>query len=169
MKSVLKPNFAVILAVLWMPTAWSQNNQSVYEGFTEPRYDIMVAATEIGRLEEVLVEAGDRVEQGQTIARLEDSLQKSSVEIARLQAQMRGDTEAATAEAMLQQTRYSHIHQLAGEKVARPNELLRTKPICKLPGHGKRPPWNKTSSVSSNLSDTNCNWPGAWSWHRWRA
>jgi RND family efflux transporter MFP subunit len=132
MNSLLKPSLAVILPLLWIPIAWSQSNQSVYEGFTEPRFDIMVAATEIGRLEEVLVEPGDRVEQGQTIARLEDSLQASSVKTARLQARMRGDSDGARAEVMLHQTRFDHIRELAAEQVARPNELLRAEADLKI-------------------------------------
>ena len=104
-----------------------QNSQSVYEGFTQPNFDLMVAATEIGRIEEMLVQEGDRVKRGQTVARLEDALQVASVRIAQLQAEMRGEMEAAQAEVSLRKTRTTQIRQLAGQAMARPDELKRAE------------------------------------------
>ena len=100
---------------------------AVYEGFTKPHFDIMVAATEIGRIDEVLVEEGDRVKKGQVVARLEDSMQRASVRIAELQSTMKGETEAAKAEAFLHRTKTLRIRELAKEEMARPDELLRAE------------------------------------------
>ena len=60
------------LLVVVPSMAWGQTSNSskrpassmVYEGFTEPNHDIMVAATEIGRLESVTVDVGDVVRAG---------------------------------------------------------------------------------------------------------
>ena len=139
----------------------------IYEGFTEPRYDIMVAATEIGRLEDVLVEVGDRVQQGQTIARLEDSLQASSVKIAKLQAEIHGEADAARAEAFLRKTRYDQIRELAADKMARPNELLAPRRTCKSRKPGMRPQRNSRPSANWNSSDMSFNWLVALSRRQW--
>jgi RND family efflux transporter MFP subunit len=99
----------------------------IYEGFTEPRYDIMVAATEIGRIESVSVEVGDRVEAGQEVGHLEDALQASSVRIAQLQTEMTGELEAARAETELHRSRTQTIRKLAADGMARPDELVRAE------------------------------------------
>ncbi len=99
----------------------------VYEGFTEPKHDIMVAATEIGRLESVAVEVGDLVKAGQEIGHLEDALQASSVRIAQLQTEMTGELEAAKAEADLHHSRTMTLRKLAADDVARPDELVRAE------------------------------------------
>jgi RND family efflux transporter MFP subunit len=99
----------------------------IYEGFTEPRHDIMVAATEIGRIEAVEVEVGDRVEAGQEVGHLEDALQASSVKIGRLQAEMTGELEAARAESELHRSRTDTLRKLAADGMARPDELVRAE------------------------------------------
>ena len=99
----------------------------IYEGFTEPRHDVMVAATEIGRLEQLHVEVGDQVDAGQVLGRLENALQLSSVKIAALQASMKGELEAARAEADLNRTRAETLRELAESGMARPDELVRAE------------------------------------------
>jgi RND family efflux transporter MFP subunit len=99
----------------------------IYEGFTEPKYDIMVAATEIGRLDAVTVEVGDHVKAGQVIGRLEDAIQASSVRIAKLQSEMTGELEATKAEAELHQLRTETLRKLAAEGMTRPDELIRAE------------------------------------------
>lgn len=103
------------------------NSQLIYEGFTEPKFDIMVAATEIGRLDEMSVQVGDEVTAGQIIGQLEDALQLSSVRIAQLQTEMQGELEASGAELELHEARTALLRQLAGEGMARPDELARAE------------------------------------------
>lgn len=128
----LRMSVVALCVLLGAPIAQSQVTQEVYEGFTEPRYEIMVAATEIGRLDEVLVEVGDIVRQGQTIARLEDSLQASSVRIAKQQTEMRGEIDAALAETMLHTARRDQLQELAADAMARPTELARAEADLKV-------------------------------------
>ncbi|MCC9603141.1 efflux RND transporter periplasmic adaptor subunit [Stieleria sp. JC731] len=96
-----------------------------YEGFTEPRFDLMLAATEIGRLESVMVEIGDVVEKGQVIAQLEDGLQNEAVATAQWRAQMHGETDAANAETKLKELRLEQLRSLDQQAMARPDELKR--------------------------------------------
>ena len=122
---------AVFVAVcpVWISAAGAQGPSSgmIYEGFTQPRYAVMVAATEIGQLETVYVQIGDLVKAGQTIAQLENSLQESSVKIARNQAKMRGELDAARAEATMHRNRAATVRQLAAKEMARPDELVRAE------------------------------------------
>lgn len=99
----------------------------VYEGFTEPRQDILVAASEIGRLETVDVEVGDRVSEGDVIGRLEDSLQKSAVEVSQIQTEMKGELDATTAEVDLSRSRAVMLRELSSDGMARPDELVRAE------------------------------------------
>ncbi|MEM1069799.1 MAG: efflux RND transporter periplasmic adaptor subunit [Planctomycetota bacterium] len=105
----------------------SPSSQMIYEGFTEARHDVMVAATEIGRLESVSVEVGDEVTTGQVIGQLEDALQQSSVRIAELQISMTGELEASRAEVELHTTRTQLLRKLAADGMARPDELARAE------------------------------------------
>lgn len=96
-----------------------------YEGFTTPKYDIMVAATDIGRLDQVHVKVGDQIRAGQIVAQLEDGLQKEAVATAKWRAQMHGETDAAKAESLLKKQRLEQLQSLAELDSARPDELKR--------------------------------------------
>jgi RND family efflux transporter MFP subunit len=128
--------FALFVAlVLQSPSLWAQTSNvstrptptMIYEGFTEPRHDIMVAATEIGRIESLTVEVGDHVQAGQEIGQLEDALQASSVQIAQHQASMTGELDATGAEVELHQSRTQSLRKLAADGMARPDELSRAE------------------------------------------
>jgi RND family efflux transporter MFP subunit len=98
-----------------------------YDGFTEPAKDVLVSALEIGRLESVLVNVGDRVKVGQVLATLEDSLQVIGVEVAKQQLEMKGEVDSATAEYQLHVNRTAQLRSLAARGTARPDELLRAE------------------------------------------
>lgn len=102
-------------------------DQSVYEGFTEPEHQIMIAADEAGVLKSIDVKVGDRVRAGQLIATLDDELQASAVEIATYQAFMTGERDAAGAEAELNQARVEQLRTLSRNGMARPDELARAE------------------------------------------
>lgn len=130
------PAWIAVLAVVTVPSAAiGQINRTgarqaptmIYEGFTEPRYAIMVAATEIGRLNTVTVEIGDVVKEGQVIGQLEDALQASSVRIAQLQTTMVGELMATEAEAQLHRERAEKLRQLHNDGMARPDEVARAE------------------------------------------
>lgn len=99
----------------------------VYDGIIQPRYDILVAALEDGRLLSIDVRVGDHVQAGQVIGRLDDALQRSAVEIATLQSAMTGERDATRAEVELNQRRAGQIEALARDGAARPDELQRSR------------------------------------------
>jgi len=99
----------------------------VYDGFTRPLYDVMVAASEAGLLRSVLVEEGDFVEKGQVIARLDDEMQRSSVDIAMRQASMQGAVDAAVAELSLHEQRLRMLRELEAKNMSRPDEIRRAE------------------------------------------
>lgn len=103
-----------------------------FDGFVEPLDDIHVAALEMGNLKEVRVQVGDRVQAGDVIAVLDDSLQSSAVEIARLQTRMRGPYEAAAAELELHAARLEKLRRLQTEGLVRPDELRRAEADLKI-------------------------------------
>jgi RND family efflux transporter MFP subunit len=102
-------------------------SQGVYEGFTEPRQDILVAATEIGRLESLAVKVGDRVTAGEVVGQLDDALQILALEMAEQGVQMHGERDAAEAEVNRSQTRVEQLRKLSQLGNARPDELARAE------------------------------------------
>ena len=116
-----------VLLVLWTTSSVAQGPAVSYDGFTEPCYTVFVAAMEIGRLEEVAVKVGDKVNEGDVIARLEDASQVSSLKIAKFQATMRGELEAARAERDLQLAKVTNLRTLSSELMTRPDELSRAE------------------------------------------
>ncbi len=102
-------------------------DQSVYEGFTEPEHDILVAANDVGVLKSITVVVGERVRAGQVIATLDDDLQASAVQIAAFQATMTGERDAANAEIQLHQNRFESLKALYRDGMARPDEIARAE------------------------------------------
>jgi RND family efflux transporter MFP subunit len=117
----------ILLSTCVISTAQSQQSQLVYDGFTEPKYDILVAANEIGRVENVYVTEGDLIRQGDVVAKLEDSLQAASVRISEHQSTMLGEIEAAKAEVAMHTARAQSIRELADDQMAPPTELARAE------------------------------------------
>lgn len=98
-----------------------------YIGYTIPKHDVMVAATEIGRLGKVHVKIGDRVSKEQVVASLEDGLQREAVTTAKWRSEMRGELDAAKAEVDLAKLRLEQLERLAEQDVARPDEVKRAR------------------------------------------
>jgi RND family efflux transporter MFP subunit len=100
---------------------------SVHEGFTIPKFDVLVAASELGRLQVLDVKVGDEVKKGDLIGSLEDTVQVASVRFSTAQANMTGEWETAKAEVKLNQLRVGKLRQLSAERMARPDELARAE------------------------------------------
>ena len=62
------------------------NPQAAHVGLVRPSQRVVVHAPLDGRLAELLVDEGQRVEAGQTLGRMEDDVQRAAVEAARLRA-----------------------------------------------------------------------------------
>lgn len=120
----------LFLSIMWLcmlTMATAQAPSVSYDGFTEPSYNILVAAMELGRIESVAVKVGDRVNEGDVIASLESELQVSAVKIAKMQTTMRGELDAATAERDLQLAKVKALRTLKDEAMTRPDELSRAE------------------------------------------
>ena len=103
-----------------------------YDGFTQPRHEIMLAADEMGRLETVNVIVGQRIEAGHLVAGLEDALQVASLKTAVIQADMVGELDAAKVERELNEIRTKKLRTLAANGMARPDELRRAEADWKI-------------------------------------
>ena len=77
------------------PTTGRVSLSAEYDGFTEPKYDLLVAASEMGRIQSIEVKIGDHVKKGQLLAKLDDEMQHQAMIGARIRAEMRGELEAA--------------------------------------------------------------------------
>jgi HlyD family secretion protein len=93
-------------------------------GYVEARHQASVAARTTGRLAEVRVEEGDRVDSGTVVARLIDEDQRSAV------AQM--DANLALSRARLEQSRAAEVD--AERRLKRRNELLGDQQISQEEG-----------------------------------
>ena len=109
-----------------LDTSYSSRSNE-YIGYTIPSHDVMVAATEIGRLGQVQVKIGDRVKKQQVLASLEDGLQREAVTTAKWRSEMRGEMDAAKAEVNLAKLRLEQLERLAQQDVARPDEVIRAR------------------------------------------
>lgn len=74
------------------------SNGDEVESFTEPYRRVAISAAEVGVLSEVRVVEGDKVKQGQVLAKLDDSVLVASLEVARAAKQAEGSLKAAVAE-----------------------------------------------------------------------
>lgn len=102
-------------------------SDSGYDGFAIPAEDVMVAALEAGRLESLMVKVGDRVEAGQVVAKLDDTIQLFAVQSADVLASMRGTLDAAIADKEVHQWRLHQLRELSNKGIARPEEVNRAE------------------------------------------
>lgn len=100
---------------------------SAYEGFSQAIEDIYLGSEDLGRIIELPVRVGDRVKAGEVIAKLDDEIEKASMEIARIQASMVGEVQAAEASADMQRTRVQHLRRLSADQMAGSEELRRSE------------------------------------------
>lgn len=128
----LTPGLLAAVCIVGVSPVVATAQSLQFDGFVEPLNDIQVAALEMGTLKEVRVQVGDRVQAGDVIAVLDDSLQSSAVDIARLQTSMRGQLKAAAAERDLHAARLEKLQRLQAEGLARPDELRRAEADLKI-------------------------------------
>ena len=92
-------SITLAIALLSMTILSSETARAAgIESFTEPYRRIDVPAPEIGVIAEILVEEGDQVTRNQLLARLDDTVLKASLEVARAAKDSVGSLEAAEAE-----------------------------------------------------------------------
>ncbi len=76
-----------------------ENLRNLGSGITEPIWDATLSASVAGRVAEIPVEEGDKVQAGETLIRLDDELEKLEVERRRLIWESKVEVESAKARA----------------------------------------------------------------------
>ncbi|MFG0267344.1 MAG: efflux RND transporter periplasmic adaptor subunit [Rhodopirellula sp. JB055] len=100
---------------------------SAYEGFSQAIEDIYLGSEDLGRIIEIPVKVGQRVQANDVIARLDDEIERASMEIAQTQASMVGEIHAAQASLDLQTIRVEHLRRLLRDEMAGSDELRRAE------------------------------------------
>jgi RND family efflux transporter MFP subunit len=95
------------------------------EGFTEPRYQILVAAPETGIVRELRVEEGDRVKAGEVLGILDDDILEANLAIARKAKDSLGAIQSAKAELSLREDRLKQFEELRQRNHASAEEVER--------------------------------------------
>ena len=113
----------VILATLAAASVEASDVQS----FTEPYRQVAIPAKEIGVIDSILVREGDEVSQGQIVARLEDTVLKASLEVARAAKDSEGSLRAAEAALTAVEKRVDSYRELRSRGSATQRELDRAE------------------------------------------
>ncbi|WDQ15903.1 efflux RND transporter periplasmic adaptor subunit [Rhodopirellula sp. P2] len=100
---------------------------SAYEGFSQAIEDIYLGSEDLGRIVEIPVKVGQFVQANEVIARLDDEIERASMEIAKIQASMVGEIHAAQASLDLQTVRVEHLRRLLRDEMAGSDELRRAE------------------------------------------
>jgi multidrug efflux pump subunit AcrA (membrane-fusion protein) len=103
-----------------------------FDGFTQPKHEIMLASDEAGRIASIDVVVGQQVSAGQIVARLENAVQAASLRTAQVQVDMVGEKNAARVELELNELRAEKLRSLAAKNMARPDELRRAEADLKI-------------------------------------
>lgn len=94
-------------ALVWaQPEPATPGDVGLFQGVVRPSRQVTLAAPVGGILMELLVEKGDRVEEKQVVARMDDELQKLVTDSARLQAE--SDTEIEAEKLAAEEARIMH-------------------------------------------------------------
>jgi len=116
------PGAVVFLA---MCLAQSPAGGAGVEGFTEPYRQVEVASEETGIVQHIELREGDRVEQGQILARLNQEVLASSLKIAAKHREAFGQLNAALAELRLREERLAQLIELRRSDHATQEEVNR--------------------------------------------
>ncbi|SEG48099.1 efflux RND transporter periplasmic adaptor subunit [Marinobacterium lutimaris] len=106
---------ALLLGALSVP-AWAAEEQS-FQCVIEPKKTIKLGSAEAGILDEVKVERGQRVEEGQVVASLERSLETLMVELARMRAQSNEDIRSASTQVAFRRKELERFETLKAKNV----------------------------------------------------
>jgi RND family efflux transporter MFP subunit len=95
------------------------------EGFTAPYRVLRIAAPEPGNLDELLVAEGDRVREGDVIARLDNEVHFALLAIAKASMELEGKLKASRAELAMRDRRLKKFKELEPKGHVRPEEIDR--------------------------------------------
>lgn len=108
----------VTLALSLMSAALpAYGGDAVFDCVIDPSAQINLGSSAVGILEEVLVKRGDKVEEGQVVARLESGVEAANVELDMLRARSTAAIEVQEARLGLIRSRHGRAKQLAEKAV----------------------------------------------------
>jgi RND family efflux transporter MFP subunit len=113
------------LLVLTAPSGVA--HEEAIEGFLEPVERITVSAREPGVVNELSVREGDVVEVGTMIAQLDDSVLRSTLDVARAKQTQAGKLDAAMEELRFRKERFGRLQTMASAGHATRGELERAE------------------------------------------
>ncbi len=97
------------------------------EAFTEPAKRVAIPAPEIGVISEILVKEGDEVRETQILARLDDSVLRASLEVAKAAKDALGSRRSAEAELTMREKQLESYKELRERGNATQRELERAE------------------------------------------
>ncbi len=97
------------------------------DGFTEPFRTVRVASDETGTIAEILVEEGQNVQAGQTLARLNCEIHEAILAIASQNMKAEGRLLSIQADLLLRESRLSKLREIRHEGFARQEEVDRAE------------------------------------------
>lgn len=113
--------------VLAISTSSSVACAQTIEAFTEPYQRIAVPASEIGVIESLLVEEGDVVTEKQLLGKLDDSVLRSSLDVAAAAMNATGAQLSAKADYEMRQQQVTSYHELQLDGNATSRELAQAE------------------------------------------
>lgn len=123
----LLPRSATALSMLLVLCLAATAECFEVEGFVEPYRSIDVAAAESGILRSCEVREGERVQQGQVLAKLDHSVHLALLAIGAKSRDFRGRLQSALAEIELRQHRLAKLEELRDRGHARQEEVERAR------------------------------------------
>ncbi len=120
----LSMRFMCFLAVLFSP-CWV--HAQTYEAFTEPERTVHASSADTGRVSQVVVKRGDRVQRGDLLMVLESRILEASLQTARRKANSNARIKALEVEYDLRRQRHEQLRSLAEDGAGNPEEVRRAK------------------------------------------
>ena len=96
---------------------------NLFDCVIEPSILVRIGGQVSGLLDEVLVDRGDKVEAGQIIAQLSDSVEKATVKLMQQQAENNSEVEAQRSRSKLAGSRAERARKLSEKKIASQDRL----------------------------------------------
>jgi len=142
-----------ITTSIWADESAVEALRHPYDGFTRPYRTIQVAAGEAGRVAEVLVRPGDRVQRGQTLLELDTDVLQVRRRRAAADAESTTEVEKLQIEAMLAGRRLKNLQALGGTGGSTVEEVLRADANSKIAGLSLQRARQERSRMQINLEE----------------
>lgn len=121
----MRPLFSLFCLFILLPAGFAAGQDIV--SFTEPYRSVDVASTEMGTIREIAVEEGEKIRKGQLVAKLDDRVLRSALQLAEQAAKSKGQLNASAAELKVREEQFSKLVALHERGHASNSELDRAK------------------------------------------